>query len=428
MSARRWLAVDAGTTLVKAAAFDESMATVADASVAVPVATPAPGWVEQDPLAMLQAVVEAAERVVAAVYRDDGQIVAAALSNQGESVVAWDASTGAPLYPVVVWQDRRTEAWCSERATPETVAWLGGLTGLPLDPYFSASKMRWLVDHVPAVAEAAHRGTLMLTTTDAFLLWHLSGGRILATDVATASRTGLFSLTSSEWDQSLCRFYGVDPAWLPPAVLPNTAAFGDVRLGGRTFALAAACVDQQAALFGHDARRPGDAKVTYGTGAFVLGQLGTAPRLAPERVLTTIAWDVGAGRHFAFDGGVFTAGAAIDWAVRLGLADSAPATGEAAFAATAADVVFVPALQGLGAPFFDGRARGTLFGLDLATGRNDIVRAVLDGVAFRVADIVRAMDEAGMRVGRVRADGGAANNYYLMQRQADLIGVTARAM
>ena len=256
--------------------------------------------------------------------------------------------------------------------------------------------------------------------TDAFLLWHLTGGEAWASDVATASRTALWALDGRDWDPELCALFGVPAAALPP-VLANASERGVAVVGGERLPVLAAAVDQQAALFGHNALEAGDLKITYGTGAFVLGQLGATARRAPGVLLTTVAWELGEGRRFAFDGGVFTAGAAVDWAMRLGLLATASESAALARAARPDDALFVPALQGLGAPHWDGGARGLFVGLSLNTGSAEAVRAILDGIALRVGDVVRAMADAGMAVGRVRVDGGPAGNPYLMQCQADVL-------
>lgn len=418
-----WLGIDAGTTLVKAVLFDAQMHTVAMRRVPVPVQTPHPGWVEQDPRAMVKAVQEAAEGVLRAPSRRGRKVAGVGICNQGETVVAWDGRTGVALAPAIVWQDRRTEAECLALAQDLGVRQsISERTGLTIDPYFSASKLKWLWDHVPEVQATYASGALRLSTTDSYILWHITHGQTCVTDPATASRTLLFDLTGSDWDLDLCGRFGV-PSDCLPQVVPNAGPVGMASLAGEEIPITGLCVDQQAALFGHGAISAGQVKVTYGTGAFVLGQLGRDVRHASGRLLTTVAWDLAGVRQYAFDGGVFTAGAAVDWLVRLGLVGSATETEELASEARSDEVLFVPALQGLGAPHWDGSARGTLLGASLETGRAEIARAVLDGIAFRVNDILKAMQAADLPLRQIRADGGPTRNRYLMQRQADISGV-----
>ena len=415
-----WLAIDSGTTLTKAILFDGDMRVVAERSEPVPVTTPRPGWVEFDAAALVRSVRSAATSVLSDPDRSGRPVVGLGLSNQGETVVAWDGVTGEALAPAVVWQDRRTQNWCDVLEGDAHARALVAGTGLRIDPYFSASKFRWLLRESPAVRSVPPE-RLRLTTTDAFLLWHLTEGRNWSTDVTTASRTSLVLLEGDDWDPDLCALFEVPPESLP-VILPNVAERGVARLHGEAIPVLAAAVDQQAALWGHGAVTRGDVKITYGTGAFVLGQLGK-DHPTSAGLLTTVAWDLGSGRHYAYDGGVFTAGAAIEWAIRAGILSTAQESSELARSAGSDPVVFVPALQGLAAPYWEGGARGTLLGLTLSTGRAEIVRAILDGIAFRVADVVQAMTAGGLPLRRVRVDGGPSKNDYLMQRQADLIGV-----
>jgi glycerol kinase len=420
VSSELLLGIDEGTTAVKAALFDTELRPVAEARREVPVTHPRPGWVEQDPELILEAVVDAVAEVLA---RAEGREVrAAGLAHQGESVLAWDAPSGRPLTPVVVWQDKRqqellagVDATAVERS------------GLPLDPYFSAGKLAWLLAHDEQVARASERGTLRLGTVDSFLVDRL-GGRF-ATDLSTASRTQLLALGGSDWDEQLMSLFGIRREWLA-GVGPTYGSLGQLRHERWPVAieLAAQLVDQQAALAGSGAVATGELKATYGTGVFVLG-VTTEPR-APSGLLGTVAWaapsasgGVGEVTH-ALDGGVFAAGSLLDWlAGGLGLAADAKAlTRAAASVPDSAGVLVLPALAGLGAPWWRAQARGVLAGLHPAVTPAHLARAALEGIAWRVADIVEAASELAP-VGALRVDGGLSNDETLLQIQADAVGL-----
>jgi glycerol kinase len=414
------LGIDEGTTAVKAALFDAELAPVAEARRRVAVTHPRPGVVEQDPEEVLEAVVDAVAEVLA--QADGEPVVAAGIDHQGESVLAWDATDGRALTPVIVWQDKRQETLLAG-IDPAAVT----SSGLPLDPYFSAGKLAWLLSEEPTVAAARAAGTLRLGTVDAFLCDRL-GGRF-ATDLSTASRTQLLAVGGRDWDEDLLLAFGVERRWLP-AIGPSFGALGELRSDRWpvTLALTAQLVDQQAALAGSGAVHPGECKATYGTGVFVLGR--TDGPVAGDGLLPTVAWaapdaagGVGAVAH-ALDGGVFAAAALLDWlAESLGLAADAPAL--AAAAATVPDsagVLVLPALAGLGAPWWLPGAHGVIAGLHAGAGTGHIARAALESIAWRVADIVEAMASV-VAVAGVRADGGLSNDETLLSIQADALAV-----
>jgi glycerol kinase len=412
------LGIDEGTTAVKASLFDEDLQPLAEARRPVAVAHPAPGLVEQDPELILEAVVDAvAELLEAAAGRE---VRAAGVAHQGESVLAWDARSGEALTPVIVWQDKRQEALLAE-IDPAAVA----SSGLPLDPYFSAGKLAWLLDRDAGVARARDAGSLRLGTVDAFLTDRL-GGRF-ATDLSTASRTQLLALGGRDWDDGLLGTFGVRREWLP-SLGPSFGRLGELRSPRWPVGLAlrAQLVDQQAALAGSGAVRTGELKATYGTGVFVLGR--TEGPVAARGLLPTIAWaapgesgGIGVIAH-ALDGGVFAAGSLLDWlAEGLGLAADARALAAAAASVPdSAGVILLPALAGLGAPWWLPGAHGVIAGLHPAVGPAHIARAALEAIAWRVADIVDALAEV-VPIQSLRVDGGLTNDETLLQIQADAL-------
>jgi glycerol kinase len=420
MSEPLLLGIDEGTTAVKAGLFDLDLTPLAEARRAVPTAHPGPGLVEQDAEVVLEAVVEAVAEVLQAA--PEGRPVLAGLAHQGESVLAWDAEEGNPLTPIVVWQDKRQERDLSA-IDPSAVR----RSGLPLDPYFSAGKLAWLLANDEAVADARARGTLRMGTVDAFISDRL-GGRF-ATDLSTASRTQLLALGGRDWDEQLLELFGVERALLP-AVGPTFGAFGRLRSEHwtRDVELHAQLVDQQAALAGSGSVRAGEAKATYGTGVFVLAL--TAGAIEAPGLLPTVAWaapgeDGGVGQvAYALDGGVFTAASLLEWlAGSLELARDVPAL--MAMAATVVDsagVKVLPALSGLGAPWWRPEAQGTIAGLHGGVSKAHLARAALEGIAQRVADVVEAI-AAAVPIERLRVDGGLSNGPALLQVQADLLGL-----
>jgi glycerol kinase len=402
----RVLAIDQGTTSTRAVEVGEDGAVRVLAALTHRQIYPRAGWVEHDPLELL-ANVEACLGAGAA------EVVG--IDNQGESCLAWDAETGAPVSPVIVWQDERT-ADVTERLRAEGAEALTlARAGLPLDPYFSASKLGWIVAHVPEAAALARRGRLRLGTTDAWFRQRLTGR--CETDPTTASRTSLMSLASCTWDTELCALFGV-PVEALPAIAPTTGELGEI--GRRR--LTASVVDQQAALRGHGCAAPGEAKITFGTGAFVLAVAGEALPPAGAGPLPTVAWaKAGERPTYALDGGVYAAGAAVNWARSLGLFREWAEISEFRDPAIARGLAFVPALAGLACPHWDRRARGAWMGMGLDTGPRDLVQAVLEGVAFRTAEVVAAM-EAVLPVGApVSVDGGMTKNRWFCGFLADAL-------
>lgn len=345
-----------------------------------------------------------------------GEVTAIGLSNQGESCLAWDAIDGRPLSPVIVWQDRRTAAQVA--ALSPVQAEIMALSGLPLSPYFSAAKLAWLLENNDDVKEARRAGRLMLGTTDAFFLQRLTGRA--ATDITTASRTSLMNIATGEWDNRLCQLFGVPIECLPP-ILPTVGDFGDI--DGTP--LTASVVDQQAALYGHGCRVAGDTKITFGTGAFALSLTGPNLRRAGQTgLLPTVAWSIRGETSYATDGGVHAAGAAINWAQRIGLLNE-PAELNAFAAGPAIDrgLAFVPALAGLGSPHWDDCAAGLFIGMTGATTRQDMQQALIEGIALRASEIVVAM-ASDAPITRISVDGGVSRSRYLCQFLADTTGCT----
>jgi len=397
--------LDQGTTSTRLLLLEAGTARIAQ-NVRHRQIYPRPGWVEHDPEELLESI-----RVCLAAAQD---VEAIGLANQGESCLAWDARTGHPLSPVIVWQDSRTADELAGLAAhgAEVMA----RAGLPLDAYFSASKLGWIMRNIPAAREALRAGRLRLGTTDAFFLDRLAGE--FATDVTTASRTSLMNLETGQWDEALCRIFGV-PMEALPEIRPCAGAFGEI--GG--VPVRAAMVDQQAALYGHGCRAAGDAKITFGTGAFALAVTGTNIIRAPEKgLLPTIAWAKDGGRIYALDGGVYDAGSAVDWAGRIGLfADRAELAAFEAAPAISRGLAFVPALSGLACPHWDRSGAGLFIGMGAQTGKRDMAQAVLEGIALRTAEVVAAMSAMVPIGGRLSVDGGLTRSPYFVQCLATVL-------
>jgi glycerol kinase len=401
-------AIDQGTTSTRILVEDGDTLTIA-ASHKHTTRYPHPGWVEQDPLELLTNI----RACIAAA----GPLDALGLANQGESCLAWDALTGEPLTPVIVWQDNRTAADLAA-LDPATAARITALSGLPTDAYFSASKLGWIMRNVPAAREAHAKGRLRLGTTDAYFLDRLASR--FATDRATASRTSLMNMATGEWDAELCAIFGVPIECLPP-ILPNIADFGAVD----GVPVRASIVDQQAALYGHGCRHPGDAKITFGTGAFAIGiSNGKVPPDRAGGLLPTIAWDLGTGPVYALDGGVYDVGSAIDWAIRAGLATSVADFQQFdAPPAIERGLVFVPAFSGLAAPDWDRTAAPLIIGLTTDMTSRDICQAMLEGIALSTAAVFDAMRIAIPLGATISIDGGVSQSPYFAQFLADCLGV-----
>jgi glycerol kinase len=426
---RAILALDQGTTSSRAIAFDRSGVPLAVAQRELTQTYPAPGHVTHDPEEIWTTQLETAREAIGRAGIQPGEIAAIGITNQRETTIVWDRSTGRPVAPAIVWQSRITAPFCERLRADGHAPLFRARTGLPIDAYFSGPKIRLILDSSPSLRARAERGELASGTVDSFLLWRLTGGRVHATDVSNASRTLLFDIHALAWDSELCRIVGVPEAMLPE-VRPTAGTFGETEaeLFGEPIPITALAGDQQAATFGQACLRPGDAKVTYGTGAFLLMNTGTTPIDETGGLLSTVLWQLGVGfpTEYALEGSVFVAGAAIQW-LRDGLgliADAAEVEALAASVDDAGGVVFVPAFVGLGAPHWDPDARGLIVGLTRGTTRAHIARAVLDAIACSVRDVTDAMAHAAdATVTELHADGGAAGNDLLMQLQADLCRV-----
>jgi glycerol kinase len=434
------LALDQGTTSSRAVLFDRCGQVAALAQQEFGQIFPQAGWVEHDANEIWRSQRDVVTEVLKMKGLSAADVEAIGITNQRETTLLWDRQTGEPVANAIVWQDRRTAACCDELRAQGRAAMIQRKTGLVLDAYFSATKLQWLLDHVPGARARAERGELAFGTVDSWLVWNLSGGHLHVTDASNASRTLLFNIHSLAWDAELLRLFNI-PASVLPQVLPSSGVLGetDAALWGAPIRIAGLAGDQQAATFGQACFAPGMAKNTYGTGCFMLMNTGTAAVPSRHKLLTTVAW-VGPGgvkqdgrrpalagsACYALEGSVFMAGATVQW-LRDGLQIIASAAEVEALAASVqdtGDVYLVPAFAGLGAPHWDGHARAALLGMTRGTSRSHIARAALESIAFQVADVFGAMArDAGIALRELRVDGGASRNDLLMQMQADLLGV-----
>jgi glycerol kinase len=420
--------VDQGTTSTRACVMDRSGRTLSLVQRPHRQMYPREGWVEHDADEIWEnvrgTIVDAVEGAGAA-----SRLAGIGIANQGETVLVWNRESGRPLAPAIVWQDTRTQEQMEALAGDEaTVSRIREVTGLAADAYFSASKIRWLLDNVDGAPRLVEQGGLCAGTVDAWLIWKLTGGKSFLTDASTAARTLLFDIRTLRYDPWLLGLFGV-PAGVLPDVRRSDEGFGSVKglgAGIDGVPIVAGLVDQPAALFGQGCLAAGQAKATYGTGCFVYLNTGGSPRPSAHGLLTTIAWQRTAGTAYALDGGVFAAGAVVEWLARLGLL-SDPAEADALLASAPGvsdEVTCVPALAGLAAPYWDRSARASWLGMGLGSGRADLVRAALEGVACRVAQVVASMEQdAGMPIESLRVDGGLTGCASLMQTQADLLGI-----
>lgn len=422
------LALDQGTTSSRALLFNERAQVVWLEQEEFAQHYPASGWVEHDALEIWETTRRCVDRALRRSGVRAEEIAAVGLTNQRETTILWDRKTGEPLAPAIVWQDRRTANFCEElrrRGEEEMVA---GKTGLRLDPYFSATKIHWLLDRIPGARARAERGEIAFGTVDSWLIWQLTGGRRHATDLTNASRTLLCDLRTGQWDDELLQLFDVPKAVLPE-IVPSSAVIAetDPALWGRAIPIAGVAGDQQAASFGQACFAPGTAKNTYGTGGFLLMNVGTTPRISTHRLLGTALWQRGSlPAEYALEGSVFIAGAVVQW-LRDGLQFFSSASEVEELARSVPDnggVYLVPAFVGLGAPYWDSDARGLLIGLTRATNRAHVARAALEGIAFQCAEVLEAMQrDAHVPLTELRVDGGASRNDLLMQFQADISGV-----
>ncbi len=421
------LAIDQGTTGSTCLVFDAEAGLVGRAYREFTQHFPQPGWVEHDAGEIRDVTFAMAREALEDAGVPAGGLAAVGITNQRETVCVWDPATGEPLHRALVWQDRRTAARCDELRAQGHEPFVRGTTGLVLDPYFSATKIAWLLEHVDGLADRARSGRAVFGTVDAWLAWNLTGEHV--TDPSNASRTLLYDLRTGDWSDELCELFGVPRAALPQ-VRPSIGHFGavreDVLPGHGGVPLAGIAGDQQAALYGQACLDPGMAKNTYGTGSFVLMNTGDARPTAPQGLLATVAWAIGRRTVFALEASIFATGAAVQWLRDgLGIIESAAETGPLAASLEGNDgVYFVPALAGLGSPHWDPYARGTIVGLTRGTGRAHLARATLEAIAYQTVDAVRALEAAaGRPVAVLKADGGATGNAWLMQFQADTLGV-----
>lgn len=421
------LALDQGTTSSRAIVYDDDGQAMATSQVELTQYFPQPGWVEHDPQEILEGQLGTAREALARAGLQARDLAAIGITNQRETTVVWDRHTGVPIHRALVWQDRRTAPFCERLQADGLTSWIQARTGLLPDPYFSASKIRWILDHVEGARARAEAGELAFGTIDSWLLWHLTGGDVHATDVSNASRTLLMDLATATWDDELLEVFGIPPEMLPE-IRDSSGVFGDSArslLGGEV-PVAGVAGDQQAALFGQAGFSPGIAKNTYGTGCFLLMHVGDHPATSRHRLLSTAAWRIGSRTEYALEGSVFIGGAVVQW-LRDGLGIIRSSDEVEALARSVPDsggVYLVPAFAGLGAPHWDPHARGAIMGISRGTTGAHLARAALEGIAYQVADILEVMrEDAGFSLEELRVDGGASANDLLMQFQADLLGV-----
>ncbi len=420
------LALDQGTSSSRTLVVDEGGGILSSSQLEMHPQYPAPGWVEEDPEEIWATQLATALEALRACGATAADVAGIGISCQRETTLVWDRRTGEPIAPAIVWQDRRTAADCEELKAAGGDALVRARTGLLLDPYFSATKLRWLLRNVPGAGERAQRGELAFGTVDTWLVWKLSRGRLHVTDASNASRTLLYDIRRGEWSDELLELFDI-PRELLPTVCDSSGVMGETDAGvlGAPVPVAGIAGDQQAALFGQACTAPGMTKVTYGTGCFLLQHTGEQPVESLHGLLTTVALQRAGRRTYAIEGSVFIGGAAVQWLRDgLGIISSAPEVdGLAAGVADNGGVVFVPALAGLGAPYWDPLARGAVFGLTRGTSTAHLARATLEGVAFQVAELAEAVaSDAGAPAAAVRVDGGASGSDLLLQFQADVLG------
>lgn len=420
------MALDQGTTSSRCIIFDHSGAMLASAQREFAQHYPKPGWVEHDAAEIWETTLEVARGAMAKAGLSAADIAAIGITNQRETTVVWDKETGAPVCPAIVWQCRRTAPMADALAASGWAEKIRQRTGLVPDAYFSGTKLRWILDKVPGARQGAEEGRLLFGTIDSWLIWKLTGGRAHVTDVTNASRTMLFDIRRLRWDPELLELFGI-PEQMLPRVQPSSCIYGETEPGlfGGKIPVAGAAGDQQSALFGQCCFEAGDVKNTYGTGCFLLMHTGSEPVFSENGLITTIAAS-GPGRiRYALEGSVFTAGAAVQWLRdEMGLISDAAASEAAARSVTDTGGVYVvPAFTGLGAPYWNQYARGTITGITRGFTRAQLIRATLESIAYQTYDICRAMEsDAGVELTRLRVDGGASANDLLMQFQSDLLG------
>ncbi|MEY2904547.1 MAG: hypothetical protein RJA52_563 [Bacteroidota bacterium] len=420
------LAIDAGTTSSRAIIFDHLGHQVTVSQNEFPQYFPKEGWVEHDPLEIWETQLKSLQNVVRNANIDPQEIAGIGITNQRETTIIWDRKTGIPVYPAIVWQDRRTASYCKEIEDSGKAEWIREKTGLVLDAYFSGTKIHWILENDPTLRKRAENGELAFGTVDTWLIWKLTEGKIHITDVTNASRTLLFNIHTLKWDYELLDLLKI-PSELLPEIVDSSYIVGNINSKwlGLEIPIAGIAGDQQAALFGQMCTSPGDVKNTYGTGCFAVMNTGNTPVFSSNQMLTTIGWKIGSEVVYALEGSVFIAGALVQW-IRdnLGLIKNSSEIEQLAL--TVEDnggVSFIPALAGLGAPYWDSGATGAIFGITRGTKAGHIARAALEAIALSSRDIIKAMErDAGRKFTHLKVDGGASNNALLMQIQSDILG------
>lgn len=420
------LALDQGTSSSRAIVFDHEGRICATAQKEFPQHFPKPGWVEHDPKDIWSSEASVIAEAITALGINGLNIEGIGITNQRETTIVWDAETGEPVYNAIVWQDRRTSEYCDSLKEQNLTGFIREKTGLIIDAYFSATKIRWILENVPGARARAEAGKLRFGTVDTWLLWNLTRGECHMTDVSNASRTMLFNIHTLNWDEDLMKLFGI-PMSMLPEVHSSSEIYGYTKttIFAHKVPVAGIAGDQQAALFGQMCTTPGSVKNTYGTGCFLLMNSGTKPITSSHNLLTTIAWKIGDTVNYALEGSIFVGGSVVQW-LRDGLGIIKSSSEIESLAMTVPDnggVYFVPALTGLGAPYWDQYAKGTICGLTRGTTAAHIARAALEGIAFETMDIVNAMEhDAGIKLAELKVDGGASRNNLMMQFQADILG------
>ena len=419
------LTLDQGTTSSRAILFNNNGKIASLAQKEFKQFYPKPGWVEHDPMEIWSSQASVITEAVLKENLKADEIAAIGITNQRETTVVWDRETGVPVYNAIVWQDRRTSEQCDILKGKGLDKVIREKTGLILDAYFSATKIQWILKNVPGIKEKAAQGKLAFGTVDSWLIWNLTEGALHITDVTNASRTMLFNINTLEWDEELLEIFEI-PKSILPEVKSSSEVYGETsgQLLGTKVPIAGIAGDQQAALFGHICVKPGMVKNTYGTGCFMLMNIGDKPVLSKNNLITTIAWKVGNNVQYAFEGSIFIAGAVVQW-LRDELKIISTAAEIESLASEVSDsggVYMVPAFAGLGAPYWNQYARGTIFGITRGTNRNHFCRAALEGIAFQVMEVLKAMEsDSGIEIKELRVDGGATQNNLLLQFQADIL-------
>ncbi|CCI82061.1 glycerol kinase GlpK [Lactobacillus hominis] len=420
------MALDEGTTSTRAIIFDHQGQKITEAQCEFPQYFPHPGWVEHNPNEIWNAVQSTIAQAFINSHIRPEQVISIGITNQRETTVIWDKKTGEPIYNAIVWQSRQTNELAENLIKQDLGEMIRQKTGLIIDPYFSATKIRWILDHVAGAQRRAEKGELLFGTIDTWLIWKLTNGRVHATDFTNASRTMLFNIHTLQWDEDILRLLNI-PAQILPEVKSNSEIYGytiPYHFFGGTVPISGVAGDQQAALIGQLALEPGMVKNTYGTGSFIVMNTGQNPTTSNHNLLTTIAYALNGNVTYALEGSVFVAGSAIQWlrdSMRF-FKDAADSEKYALESKSNNEVYVVPAFTGLGAPYWDAQARGAIFGITRGTDRNDLIKATLQSLAYQTRDVVDTMEkDSDIKIKALRVDGGASNNNYLMQFQADIL-------